>query len=87
MISKGSEGSHPRPVFAGMDATRLSEILIDLLDEHVDDLDDGGLPANELMGAEVETFTDANVLTDDVGFVVSLADGSQLQIIVIQSRK
>lgn len=70
-----------------MDATRLSEILIDLLDEHVGDLDDGGLPANELMGAEVETFTDANVLTDDVGFVVSLADGSEFQVCIVQSKR
>ncbi|MCC6651544.1 MAG: hypothetical protein IT348_10395 [Candidatus Eisenbacteria bacterium] len=85
-MEKG-EGSRHRSVLAGMDATRLAEILIDLLDEHVDDLDDAGLSASELMGAEVETFRDAGVLTDDAGFVVTLADGSEFQIIVIQSRR
>lgn len=87
MISKGDEGQPRRPVLASMDAIRLSEILVDLLDEHVDDLDDAGLPANELTGADVETFRDANVLTDDAGFVVSLSNGSEFQITVIQSRR
>lgn len=70
-----------------MDATRLSEILIDLLDEHVDDLDDAGLPASELTGADVETFADADVLTDHAGFVVTLRDGTEFQVTLIQSRK
>lgn len=70
-----------------MDATRLCEILIDLLDEHVDDLDDAGLPPSELTGAEVETFADAGVLAADDGFVVTLTDGSEFQITVLQSRR
>lgn len=70
-----------------MDATRLAEILIDLLDEHVADIDDAGVPPSELMGAEVETFAVADLLTDDAGFVVTLIGGSQFQITVIQSRR
>lgn len=70
-----------------MDATRLAEILVDLLDEHVDDIEDAGLPADELTGVEVETFADADVLTEDAGFVVTLRDGTEFQVTVIQSRK
>lgn len=62
-------------------------MLVDLLDEHVDELVDAGLPASELTGAEVETFCDAGVLTDDAGFVVTLADGSEFQVAVVQSKR
>lgn len=69
-----------------MDATRLAETLVDLLDEHLADLDDAGLPVSDLTGAEVETFSDAGVLTEDAGFVVTLRDGSALKVTVIRSR-
>ncbi|MBI3201584.1 MAG: hypothetical protein HYZ29_08580 [Myxococcales bacterium] len=70
-----------------MDEARLSEILVDLLDGHVVELDDAGLPADDLAGSAVETFRDAGMLTDDAGFVVTLRDGSEFQITVVQSRK
>jgi len=70
-----------------MDATRLAEILVDLLEEHVADLDDAGLPVSELTGADVETFGDAGVPTDDAGFVVTLGDGSEFQTSVVQSKR
>lgn len=87
MTSKGSEGQRRRPVLADVDAIRLCEILVNVLDAHVDDIEDAGLPASELTGAEVETFCDAGVLTDDAGFVVTLADGREFQVTVVQSRK
>ncbi len=80
-------GRQKRRVREDVDVTRLTEILVDLLDEHVADLDDAGLPADELTGAEVEAFGDAGVLTEDAGFVVTLADGSEFQIVLVQSKR
>lgn len=80
-------GPRPPAVLAGMDAFRLAEILVDLLDEHVSDLDDAGLPVDELTGALVETYGDADVLTDDAGFVITLREGAEFQVTVVQNRR
>lgn len=86
MILEEGGGQRRCPVFVDMDATRLAEILIDLLEEHVADRDDAGLPVSELTGADVDTFGDAGVPTDDAGFVVTLRDGTELQVTVIRTR-
>lgn len=87
MILEEGGGQRRCPVFVDMDATRLAEILIDLLEEHVADRDDAGLPVSELTGADVEAFGDADVLTDDAGFVITLREGAEFQVTVIQSRR
>lgn len=70
-----------------VDATRLSELLIDLLDEHVATLEDAALPVDELAGAAAEGYGAAGVPTDDAGFVVALRAGSEFHITVIQRRR
>lgn len=86
-MRRGLGGSPTDSVLAGMDAIRLAEILVDLLDEHVSDLEDAGFPVDELTGAGVETFGDADVLTDDAGFVITLREGAEFQITVVQSKR
>lgn len=85
-LEEGGGGAAIR-VPTNMDATRLSEILIDMLNEQIADLDDAGFPMSELSCASVETFADADVLADDPGFVVTLSDGSEFQITVVQTRR
>lgn len=86
-MNRGLGGSQRGSVLAGVDAFRLAEILVDLLDEHVSDLDDAGFPVDELTGAVVETFGDADVLADDAGFVIALRGGAEFQVTVVQSRR
>jgi len=63
-----------------INANRLAEILADLADTS----------SLEVEGCELEgvaTFEAAGVLTTDAGFVLSLTNGAEFQITVVQSRR
>lgn len=68
-------------VSALMDAPRLAEIFRELIKSY----DDCGLePALDCAG--VQMFVEAGVLTNNDGLVVTLGDGSEYQVTVVQSR-
>ena len=62
-----------------MDAGEVAENLADLIRDNRDDFP-------ERIGA-VNNFRQVGVLTRDAGFVVTLADGSEYQVTVVQSRQ
>lgn len=66
-----------------MNAEEMVEVLEDLLRSLADD-EDGD--AVELQGARLVSFRRAGLLTRDAGVVITLADGAELQIAVVQSR-
>ncbi|MEO8901157.1 MAG: hypothetical protein ABI488_05740 [Polyangiaceae bacterium] len=64
-----------------MNASRLAELIKELIESY----DDCGLePALDCAGAE--TFQDAGVHTGGDGLVVTLGDGSEFQVTVVQSK-
>ena len=66
-----------------MNAEELAELIEDLVRAVVED-EEGA--AEELHGARLASFTRAGLLTRDAGVVITLANGSEFQISVIQSR-
>jgi hypothetical protein len=68
-----------------MNAARLADFLKELIDSYVD-CGAEALGEPELQGATVGTFADAGVNTDDAGLVVTLEDGSEFQVTVVQSK-
>lgn len=71
---------------AGMDADRMADVLIELLEDDLSK-DVESVAGSELVNAEIESFRDADVLTADAGFVVALRDGSEFQVTVAQSKE
>lgn len=69
-----------------MDAAQLVGLLVDLVetDAVLDDEESVGGPV--LRDARLELFGDAGVLSGNEGLVVTLADGCEFQITVVQSR-
>lgn len=67
-----------------MNAARLAEILKELIDTYLDGAEALGEP--ELDRASVDTFADAGVITNDLGVVVTLTDGAEFQVTVLQSK-
>jgi len=68
-----------------MNAARLADVIKELIESFEDCVADAmGEPG--LDGANVGTFADAGVMTDDVGLVVTLHDGSEFRVTVVQSR-
>lgn len=66
-----------------MTAEELAEAIEDLLRSLVED-EDGD--AEELHGASLASFKRAGLLTSDAGIVITLKDGAEYQVRVIQSR-
>ncbi len=46
----------------------------------------GDEPETDVAFAEVQSFAEAGVLTNNEGFVVRMEDGSEFQVTVVQSR-
>ena len=68
-----------------MNAARLAEILKELIDTYVDcGAETLGEP--ELDRASVDTFAEAGVITNNDGVVITLEDGSEFQVTVVQSK-
>jgi hypothetical protein len=68
-----------------MNAARLADVIKGLFDSYVDcGAEAPGEP--QFDEANVGTFAEAGVLTNDAGVVVALDDGSEFQITVVQSR-
>ena len=68
-----------------MNAARLADVIREFMESY-EDCGAEALGEPELDGANVDTFADAGVLTNDAGLVVTLDDGSEFQITVIQIR-
>ncbi|HWZ92556.1 MAG TPA: hypothetical protein VNW92_27005 [Polyangiaceae bacterium] len=68
-----------------MNAARLADFLKELIESYVDCGADA-LGEPELDGASVGTFADSGVMTGGDGVVVTLHDGSEFQIAVVQSK-
>lgn len=66
-----------------MNAEEMAEVLEDLLRSLADDEDGDAI---ELQGARLVSFRRAGLLTRDAGVVITLDDGSEFQISVVQSR-
>ncbi|MBX3232000.1 MAG: hypothetical protein KIT84_20210 [Labilithrix sp.] len=66
-----------------MTADELAEVIEDLIRAVVED-EEGD--AEELHGARLSSFRHAGLLTRNAGVVITLADGSEFQISVVQSR-
>ena len=80
-----SEGPPEGGVSVVMNAARLSDILKELIDTYADcGADALGEPG--LDGANVVTFAEAGVITNDAGLVVTLHDGAEFQLTIVQSR-
>jgi hypothetical protein len=68
-----------------MNAARLADVIKELIDAYVDcGAEALGEPA--LQGATVGTFANAGVLTDGAGLVVTLHDGLEFRVTVVQSK-
>lgn len=68
-----------------MNAARLAEVMKELI-ESFDGCGADALGEPELDGANVGTFHEAGVMTADAGLVVTLADGSEFQVMMVQSK-
>ena len=68
-----------------MNAARLADVIKELLDTYADCGADA-LGELALDGANVGTFAEAGVMTMNEGLVITLADGSEFQVTVVQSR-
>jgi len=72
-------------VIATMDEMEMATLLqetIGLSTEVESGLDDGAV----LVGADLRSFEEAMVLTNNAGFVLRLTDGSEFQVTVVQSK-
>jgi hypothetical protein len=69
-----------------MTAAQFVGLIVDLIeaDAECDEEDSVGGP--ELRDARLELFGDAGIMTRDEGLVVRLADGTQFQVTVVESR-
>lgn len=72
-------------VAANMNAARLADVIKGLI-ESFDDCGADALGDCALDGANVGTFEVAGVMTDDAGLIITLHDGSEFQITVVQSK-
>ena len=61
-------------------------LLVDLIEADADGDVDDSVGGPELREARLELFGDAGIMTRSEGLVVTLADGTQFQITVVQSR-
>ena len=68
-----------------MNAARLADVIKELFDSYVD-CGAEALGEPGLDRANVGTFADAGVTTNDAGLVVTLEDGSEFHVTVVQSR-
>jgi len=70
--------------------TELQQTLKTLLDEisymDSDDLDQFDMPEELAEIERISTFDKAGVLTQDAGLVITMKDGSEFQLTIIQSR-
>ena len=73
-----------------MNETELQDALKTLLEElHFMDEEDrqhAGLPDEMADATRVRTFEEEGVLTRNAGLVITMADGSEFQVTVVQSR-
>ena len=73
-----------------MKDTQLQQSLKTLLEEmsymDTDDLDQFDMPEELVEIERVSTFDEAGVLTQDAGLVITMNDGSEFQLTIIQSR-
>ena len=73
-----------------MNDTELQQTLKTLLDEisymDSDDLDQFDMPEELAEIERISTFDKAGVLTQDAGLVITMKDGSEFQLTIIQSR-
>ena len=73
-----------------MNDTELQQNLKTLLEEmsymDTDDLDQFDMPEELVEIERVSTFDEAGVLTQDAGLVITMNDGSEFQLTIIQSR-
>jgi hypothetical protein len=68
-----------------MNAARLADVIKELI-ESFDDCGADALGEPALDGANLGTFAEAGVMTDNDGLVITLHDGSEFQVTVLQSR-
>jgi hypothetical protein len=68
-----------------MNAARLADVIKELI-ESFDDCGADALGEPAMDGANVDTFAEAGVPTTDAGLVVTLHDGTEFQVTVVQSR-
>jgi len=70
--------------------TELQQTFKTLLDEisymDTDDLDQFDMPEELAEIERISTFDEAGVLTQDAGLVITMKDGSEFQLTIIQSR-
>ena len=73
-----------------MNDTELQQTFKTLLDEisymDTDDLDQFDMPEELAEIERISTFDEAGVLTQDAGLVITMKDGSEFQLTIIQSR-
>jgi len=68
-----------------MNAAQLADVIKELIDTYADcGAEALGEPA--LDGVSVVTFADSGVMTGNAGVVVTLHDGSEFQVSVVQSK-
>jgi hypothetical protein len=65
-----------------MNAEHAVEVLIEALDLYRDENDEDEIPLRR-----VDSFEDVGILTTDAGLVLTMKDGSEFQITVVQSRE
>lgn len=68
-----------------MSAAELADVIVDIFES----LEEGGADAlgePEFEGVSVSTFRNAVLMTSDDGVVVTLRDGSEFQLTIIQSK-
>lgn len=68
-----------------MNAAEFADIIVELIESYEESGADS-LGEPELEGVSVSTFRDAALMTSDDGVVVTLRDGSEFQLTVIQSK-
>jgi hypothetical protein len=73
-------------VVATMNAAQLAETIVELVESYEESGADA-LGEPELEGVEVKTFRDAALMTTDDGVVVTLRDGSEFQVSIVQSKE